>query len=318
MADQKRDYYEVLGLQKGADEASIKKAYRQLAMKYHPDKNPGDKQAEEKFKEINEAYAVLSDADKKTKLLSAFQSFTYDGFVPGYTAVELPEEEGVFPMGQNGPAYLTPTDGDFEALGTDHYPYQSFINMLAPSFLVNKPMSDREHAVDFHCEDLDGQWLYRYLFNFGWSFLYEYYFGEPEIEDYYLNGEPDPFPEIGDKRYYVYSEKDILWIAEHVLNMTRPFNREDFLREGVSAYRDGYYYLAAAATELDTGIWAQIAEKEDLGDGKYRITVDYILDAYDMRRDVDGQGTLVVALKEVDGRRVWSLYSYEADITVKY
>mgnify|MGYP004532836623 FL=1 len=60
MAD-KRDYYEVLGLQKGASDNDIKKAFRKMAMKYHPDKKPGDKVAEEKFKEINEAYAVLSD-----------------------------------------------------------------------------------------------------------------------------------------------------------------------------------------------------------------------------------------------------------------
>ena len=66
MAD-KRDYYEVLGLKKGASDDEIKKAFRKMAMKYHPDKNPGDKNAEEKFKEINEAYAVLSDPEKKEK-----------------------------------------------------------------------------------------------------------------------------------------------------------------------------------------------------------------------------------------------------------
>ncbi|MDU3423116.1 MAG: molecular chaperone DnaJ [Peptostreptococcus sp.] len=60
-----KDYYEMLGVSKTADEKEIKKAYRKLAMKYHPDKNPGDKEAEEKFKEINEAYEVLSDADKR-------------------------------------------------------------------------------------------------------------------------------------------------------------------------------------------------------------------------------------------------------------
>ena len=66
MAD-KRDYYEVLGIQKGASDTDIKKAYRSLAKKYHPDVNPGDKDAEAKFKEVNEAYEVLSDADKKAK-----------------------------------------------------------------------------------------------------------------------------------------------------------------------------------------------------------------------------------------------------------
>lgn len=65
MAEQKRDYYEVLGVDKNADEAAIKKAYRVLAKKYHPDMNPGDKEAEVKFKEASEAYAILSDPEKK-------------------------------------------------------------------------------------------------------------------------------------------------------------------------------------------------------------------------------------------------------------
>lgn len=65
MAEQKRDYYEVLGVDRNADDATLKKAYRQLAKKYHPDMHPGDKEAEAKFKEASEAYAVLSDADKR-------------------------------------------------------------------------------------------------------------------------------------------------------------------------------------------------------------------------------------------------------------
>lgn len=64
---EKRDYYEVLGVEKSADAATIKRAYYKLAKKYHPDANPGDKVAEEKFKEVNEAYEVLSDADKRAK-----------------------------------------------------------------------------------------------------------------------------------------------------------------------------------------------------------------------------------------------------------
>ena len=78
MAD-KRDYYEVLGLNKGADDSSIKKAYRNLAKKYHPDMNPGDAEAEQKFKEVNEAYSVLSDPDKKAK----YDQFGHAAFEQG-------------------------------------------------------------------------------------------------------------------------------------------------------------------------------------------------------------------------------------------
>ncbi len=76
---EKRDYYEVLGVSKGAGEAEIKKAYRSLAKKYHPDMNPGDAEAEAKFKEVNEAYAVLSDAEKR----SQYDQFGHAAFEPG-------------------------------------------------------------------------------------------------------------------------------------------------------------------------------------------------------------------------------------------
>ena len=75
---EKRDYYEVLGVPKDADDASIKKAYRQLAKKYHPDINPGDKEAEAKFKEASEAYAVLSDDDKRRQY-DQFGHAAFDG-----------------------------------------------------------------------------------------------------------------------------------------------------------------------------------------------------------------------------------------------
>ena len=79
MAEQKRDYYEVLGVEKNADEAAIKKAYRVLAKKYHPDMNPGDAEAEKKFKEASEAYAVLSDPDKRKQ----YDQFGHAAFEPG-------------------------------------------------------------------------------------------------------------------------------------------------------------------------------------------------------------------------------------------
>ena len=78
MAEQKRDYYEVLGVAKDASEEDIKKAYRKLAKKYHPDMNPGDKNAEAKFKEASEAYAVLSDAEKRQKY-DQFGFAAFDG-----------------------------------------------------------------------------------------------------------------------------------------------------------------------------------------------------------------------------------------------
>ncbi|MBD5310923.1 MAG: molecular chaperone DnaJ [Bacteroides sp.] len=83
MADNKRDYYEVLGVSKNATPDEIKKAYRKMAVKYHPDKNPGDKEAEEKFKEAAEAYDVLSDADKRAKYDKFGHSMGPQGFGGG-------------------------------------------------------------------------------------------------------------------------------------------------------------------------------------------------------------------------------------------
>jgi molecular chaperone DnaJ len=90
----KRDYYEVLGLQRGADEAEIKKAYRRVAMKHHPDRNKDDSGAEERFKEANEAYEVLSDAQKRA---------TYDQF--GHAGVDAQAGAGGFGGGGNNASF---------------------------------------------------------------------------------------------------------------------------------------------------------------------------------------------------------------------
>ncbi|MDX1523386.1 MAG: J domain-containing protein [Anaerolineae bacterium] len=106
-----KDYYKILGVNKNADEKTIKKAYRQLARQYHPDKNQGDKAAEEKFKDVNEAYEVLSDAEKRQKydqFGSRWQQFdggpsTWNNDGQGvYTHTMSPEEfEALFGGGMN-------------------------------------------------------------------------------------------------------------------------------------------------------------------------------------------------------------------------
>ncbi|ECU7359688.1 molecular chaperone DnaJ, partial [Salmonella enterica subsp. enterica serovar Montevideo] len=97
----KRDYYEILGVSKTAEEREIKKAYKRLAMKYHPDRNQGDKEAEAKFKEIKEAYEVLTDAQKRA---------AYDQY--GHAAFEQGGMGGGFGGGFNGGADFSDIFGD--------------------------------------------------------------------------------------------------------------------------------------------------------------------------------------------------------------
>lgn len=108
----KRDYYEVLGVTKSATEAEIKKAYRQLALKYHPDKNPDNKEAEEKFKEAAEAYEVLSDADKRRR----YDQMGHDGLKGGYGGFhEYSNMEDIF--SQFGDIFGSAFGGAFSGFG---------------------------------------------------------------------------------------------------------------------------------------------------------------------------------------------------------
>ncbi len=106
-----KDYYKILGVERGADEKTIKRAYRRLAVQFHPDKNPGDKRAEERFKEINEAYEVLGDSTKRAKydqLGASYEAWQrggapggfdwsqWTGGAPGGVRVEMGDLEGLF------------------------------------------------------------------------------------------------------------------------------------------------------------------------------------------------------------------------------
>lgn len=108
MAEQKRDYYEVLGINRGASEDEIKKAYRKLAKANHPDLNPGDKAAETRFKEINEAYEVLSDADKKAR----YDQYGHAGVDPNFGADGFGGAEG-FDFGDLGDLFGSFFGGGF-------------------------------------------------------------------------------------------------------------------------------------------------------------------------------------------------------------
>lgn len=110
MAENKRDYYEVLGVSKGASDEELKKAYRKLAKQYHPDLNPGNAEAEAKFKEANEAYEVLSDSDKRAK----YDQFGHAGVDPNFGAGGF---GGGFDMGDLGDIFGSFFGGGFGGFG---------------------------------------------------------------------------------------------------------------------------------------------------------------------------------------------------------
>ena len=129
MAENKRDYYEVLGVSRGASEDDLKKAYRKLAKQYHPDLNPGNAEAEKKFKEVNEAYEVLSDADKRKK---------YDAY--GHAAFD-PSAGGGFGGGGFGGGGF----GGFGGFGGDGFSFEDIISNI---FGGATSSGSRSNAID--------------------------------------------------------------------------------------------------------------------------------------------------------------------------
>jgi len=122
-----KDYYSVLGLSKGADSSAIKKAYRKLAQKYHPDRNPDDKQAEEKFKEITEAYAVLSDPKKKQQYdqfgdTGFHQRYSQEDIFRGFNINDIFQEFGFGGGGGGGDIFSQLFGGGHATHGGGHRP----------------------------------------------------------------------------------------------------------------------------------------------------------------------------------------------------
>ena len=131
----KRDYYEILGLGRDTTNDELKAAYRKLALKYHPDRNPGDKEAEEKFKKISEAYAVLSDKEKRKE----YDTFGSEGFLVSVQAKVNPGDEWSqtrFAWHDNGGAVYTDICLDHDTYGPGEHAqifYVPFENQEASS-----------------------------------------------------------------------------------------------------------------------------------------------------------------------------------------
>ena len=146
MAENKRDYYEVLGVEKSASDDEIKKAYRKQAKKYHPDMNPGDKAAEAKFKEVNEAYEVLSDKEKRSR----YDQFGHAGVDPNFGAGA--GGYGGFDMGDLGDIFGSFFGGGFGGGGFGGFSGQPRPNapQKGESLRVNLTITFEEAA--FGCE----------------------------------------------------------------------------------------------------------------------------------------------------------------------
>ena len=184
MAERKRDYYEVLGVGRDADPASIKKAYRKLAKKYHPDTNAGSSLAEEKFKEATEAYEILSNPEKK-KLYDRFGHAAFEEGFQGYRNAQSGSSEGFGGFGGNGSYRYTDPDGTYHEYHFEGHDMDDILkNIFGQGFHQGRSQSTRSHHGS-HQSGPDFEDFYSHFSGSGSRHDYKNQGGNAGFEDFY-------------------------------------------------------------------------------------------------------------------------------------
>ncbi|MBQ6163642.1 MAG: hypothetical protein IJK23_04115 [Clostridia bacterium] len=210
--------------------------------------------------------------------------------------------------------FLTATNADFDDLGTD-FDADSLLNAMSYTFFREKKVGSGYRAVtDYTAGSRSTKSNRDYLFFLTYSMIYIHYFGMPERVTYKASNDPFSDLYLSDHVYLKYPEKKLNWVLKNVLN-TNEINPREFVSDlNYCAYRDGYFYFADFGYGFDSRPGGRIISKERLSDGRYSFTIGYFYYDYDLSRALSDTGTLIAGLKEIDGKRVWSIYSYKADL----